>query len=55
MAEVDLKHAVGKGWAQLQYRYTAESKTEKIGADTVKARTKGLEGEQSYTPSASLH
>ena len=45
MAEVDLKLAVGKieqnsgaGAAE------TESMTEKVGAETVKARTEGLEG-----------
>ena len=48
MAEVDLRHAVGtseqiSGPDPLE----AESVIEKIGADTVKARTEGLEGEES--------
>ena len=46
MAEVDLDRAVGKILNKKSIHIPAEAEflTEKIGADTVKARTEGLEG-----------
>lgn len=46
-------------WVRLQQIFSsgaeAESMIEKIGADSVKARTEGLEGEQTWTRLASTH
>ena len=57
MAEVDLKRAVGKilNIKSIHVLAEAEFLTEKIGADTVKSRTEGLEGWRPWEPQVPIH